>query len=267
MSKDSVADYDTDPNNNTDVGNIATTGGSAPSNFDNSIREIMSHLKKMYLSLWARDNKEWVINGNFSVNQKGASTKSQAVGVYGYDMWKGHASGIEQVIESLPAGEYSLSWTGGGSGIFNGTTDISPIVETVTAGDTSIVVPSTADEVSLKKGDTTYEASPYIPRSYDEELLDCQRYCRFNPSTQGNMNPANTTFNIPSFIQGMRTSSPVFSLENGTGAIHHPGVAFRDVTSIDSSGEFYISLNISTNLGSNVPGQIAPNAILAEDYL
>ena len=47
MAKNAITDYDTDPANNTDVGNIGTLGTNIPSNFDNSQREIMSHLAKM----------------------------------------------------------------------------------------------------------------------------------------------------------------------------------------------------------------------------
>ena len=85
--------------------------------------------------------KNKIINGNFAINQRRASTKAQPVGVYGYDMWKGHANGLEQVIEALPAGTYTLSWQGGGSGTFGGVTSASPITATVTAGNKSVIVP------------------------------------------------------------------------------------------------------------------------------
>lgn len=47
MAKNAITDYDTDPNNNTDVGDIGVQGTNIPSNFDNSQREIMSHLADM----------------------------------------------------------------------------------------------------------------------------------------------------------------------------------------------------------------------------
>jgi hypothetical protein len=47
MAKNAITDYDTDPANNTDVGNIGIQGSNIPSNFDNSQREIMSHLADM----------------------------------------------------------------------------------------------------------------------------------------------------------------------------------------------------------------------------
>jgi len=117
--------------------------------------------------------RNWIINGNFAVNQRAAATKAQAAGVYGYDRWKGHANGIEQVVEALPAGEYTLSWSGGGTGYLDGTSGTSPITKTVAGGNTSVVVPADADEVVLNAGSV---ALPFAPRPYAEELALCQRY-------------------------------------------------------------------------------------------
>jgi len=47
MSKDKISDYDATAANNTDVGGIAITGASPPSNFDNALRELASHLADM----------------------------------------------------------------------------------------------------------------------------------------------------------------------------------------------------------------------------
>jgi len=47
MAKNAITDYDTDPTLNTDVGSIGIQGTNIPSNFDNSQREIMSHLADM----------------------------------------------------------------------------------------------------------------------------------------------------------------------------------------------------------------------------
>lgn len=117
----------------------------------------------------------WIINGDFSINQRGG-VKKPANGVYGYDRWKGHANGIEQVVEALPAGEYTLTWAGGGNGSFGGVTGPSPIKATVTAGDRSVVVPATSTNVSLVKGDATAENDPFVPRPAHQELALCQRY-------------------------------------------------------------------------------------------
>ena len=47
MSKDSISQYDSTANNNTDVGGVNVDEGTAPSNINNAIRELMSHLKEM----------------------------------------------------------------------------------------------------------------------------------------------------------------------------------------------------------------------------
>ena len=125
--------------------------------------------------------RNWIINGNFSVNQRGG-TRTPGVGIYGFDRWKGHASGLEQVVEALPAGQYTLSWTGGGNGTIGGTTAVSPITATVTAGDTSVIVPATADLVQLESGPV---ATPFEYRPIVTELALCQRYFARRPYTVG----------------------------------------------------------------------------------
>lgn len=117
----------------------------------------------------------WIINGDFTINQRGG-VKKPANGVYGYDRWKGHPSGIVQVVEALPAGEYTLTWSGGGNGTFGVVTGVSPIKATVSAGNHSVVVPQTATKVSLVEGDATSETDPFSPRHIQQELALCQRY-------------------------------------------------------------------------------------------
>lgn len=116
--------------------------------------------------------RNWIINGNFTVNQR-AGTRTPGVGVYGFDRWKGHASGLEQVVEALPAGEYTLSWSGGGNGSFGGITAAAPITATVAGGDTSVIVPSDATLVQLEPGPV---ATPFEHRPIGIELALCQRY-------------------------------------------------------------------------------------------
>ena len=45
MSKDAINQYDATAANNTDVGGISIDEGMLPSNVNNALREIMSHLK------------------------------------------------------------------------------------------------------------------------------------------------------------------------------------------------------------------------------
>lgn len=120
--------------------------------------------------------KNKIINGNFAINQRMASTKAQSLGVYGYDRWKGYyGDSLAQVVEALPAGTYTLSWEGGGTGALDGQSGTSPITKTVTAGNTSVIVPATAEKVQLEEGEY---ATPFEHRFIGLELMLCQRYCQ-----------------------------------------------------------------------------------------
>ena len=123
--------------------------------------------------------KNWIINGDFTINQRGG-TRTPGIGVYGFDRWKGHIDGLEQVIEGLPAGDYTLTFdsASNGTGTIAGTTGSSPIYVTgLTAGDTSVVVPSDATRVSVCVGDCRAMADPFEERDLSTETLLCQRYC------------------------------------------------------------------------------------------
>lgn len=123
-------------------------------------------------------SSNWIINGNFSVNQRGG-TKTPGIGVYGYDRWKGHISGLEQVVEGLPGGTYRLTWTGGGTGSVGAQTAVaSPGIFTVSAGNTSVVVPSNAGNVSLVPDALAGSGDPFRSRAAEIELSLCQRYCK-----------------------------------------------------------------------------------------
>ena len=125
-----------------------------------------------------KSSYNWIINGDFTINQR-AGVKKPANGVYGFDRWKGHAGGIEQIIEALPAGEYTLTWSGSGNGTFGGQTKASPIKVTVAGGNTSVVVPQAATKVSVVVGDaTTKDPWVNVNRSIGAELLLCLRYYR-----------------------------------------------------------------------------------------
>ena len=133
-------------------------------------------LKATTALVGSKSSYNWIINGDFTINQRGG-VKKPANGVYGFDRWKGHANGIEQIIEALPAGEYTLTWSGGGTGIFGGQTKASPIKATVAGGNTSVFVPQTAIQVSLVIGDAT-AADPWLNcfRSNALELILAMRY-------------------------------------------------------------------------------------------
>jgi hypothetical protein len=117
-----------------------------------------------------------LFNGDFSVNQRGG-TRTPGIGVYGFDRWKGHASGLEQIVEGLGllAGDVILSWVGGGVGSIDGGGAAASPVTGVAISETnlSVVVPSDATFVQLEYGDATTPFQYVNPR---EQLANCQRY-------------------------------------------------------------------------------------------
>ena len=122
-----------------------------------------------------KSSYNWIINGDFTINQRGG-VKKPANGVYGFDRWKGHANGIEQIIETLPAGEYTLTWSGGGTGSFGGQTKVSPIKAVVSGGNVSVVVPATATKVSVVSGDVALDPWFNCVRPSSIEYTMCLRY-------------------------------------------------------------------------------------------
>ena len=118
--------------------------------------------------------KNLIINGDFTINQRGG-TKTPGVGVYGYDRWKGHADGLEQVVEYIgQADTVTLSWVGGGTGTVNGTTGTSPVTGSVSAATNfSCIVPSTSTKVQCEFGSI---ATTYGYQTEGEVLAECLRY-------------------------------------------------------------------------------------------
>lgn len=166
--------------------------------------------------------------------------KKPANGIYGFDRWKGHANGIEQIIEALPAGEYTLTWSGGGSGTFGGTTAVSPIKATVTAGNRSVVVPATATNVSVVQGNAA--SDPFVARHLGQETILCQRYFQICGMLAGAY--YNTTVaTIGVILPVMMRATPTV-IANSGGQVLEPGVANRAI------------VNVSATLSTGQGGQI-----------
>lgn len=189
-----------------------------------------------------------IINGDltgtipgFPINQRAHATPTApGVGVYGYDRWKGHANGLEQVCEHLEAGEYTLSWTGGGSGMLDGGSLLpSPIKATVAAGNVSVVVPASAGRVSLVRGDATMESDPFAPRHIQQELALCQRYYwkTFNVSALGRAYNAANGRDINVWHPVQIRGTPSRSVSMGT-AYHTASIV------IGSSDAFHTAVNV-----------------------
>lgn len=160
-------------------------------------------------TLFTRGYRNRIINGAFVINQRGyTSGTNLASGSYGLDRWKSgytntaltftagnqsttvtiSASGVLQQIverENMPAGTYTLSWTGTATGrIYNsgGTAPAyaaSPITVSLD-GLANVVVEFTASGGTKTLGLVQLEAgtvySPFEYRHRGEELFLCQRY-------------------------------------------------------------------------------------------
>ena len=169
-----------------------------------------------------------IINGGFTVNQRNAN-KKPAIGEYGFDRWKGHDWGLEQVVENLPQGKYTLTWTGGGKGSLNWIkTGTSPLVAELQAGDADIVVPANATNVSLVYGEVT-EYDPFRPRLYSDELQLCQRYFLNFGDLDGYQSYYWVLFPIPGILQKMRlfpviTSGALIDVNEGKVQVQTPEI-------------------------------------------
>lgn len=140
-----------------------------------------------------------IINGNFSVNQRGYSsgTAVGAANTYTLDRWRvvvsgqnasyvtsgagrlvtAPAGGLEQVVEgaSIGGGTYTINWTGTATCTVNGTARAKGATFTLTAGSNATVRFSggTVGDVQVEPGEvvTAFELRPAAV-----ELLLCQRY-------------------------------------------------------------------------------------------
>jgi hypothetical protein len=148
-----------------------------------------------------------IINGDFRINQIGyVSAAALATTVYGHDMWKAGASGgdysftqlksstqitiaagksLIQPIEdaNVAGGSYVLSWTGTAqarAGVNTltpaGTYAASPLLITGQTAATAMSVEFNAGTLGTVKLEPGANATPFVMRSYDQEIAACLRY-------------------------------------------------------------------------------------------
>jgi len=159
----------------------------------------------------ALSNRNILINGNLTVNQRNLSIASVATGAYGEDRWKKTAGGMTQIIEELnylPSTEYTLSGTG-----ITTQQITSPASGDWTLPDISV----TARLIQLEVGDT---ATPFEHRSYGDELARCNRYYHRYVSSGNN----------EGIVMAMR-----YNNGSAYGAYSYP-VEMRSAPSFSSSG-------------------------------
>lgn len=116
MTKDSVSEYDTDPNNNTDVGGIAIEGSDNVQNFDNALRQIMAHAKDEHNAAYSLLGDNILINGGFDINQRAVSgTVTLSANEYGHDRWRAGATGCTYTFTTLATGSAVIITIGSGT--------------------------------------------------------------------------------------------------------------------------------------------------------
>ena len=146
----------------------------------------------------ALSNRNILINGNLTVNQRGLSIASVATGAYGEDRWKKTAGGMTQIIEEvnyLPSTVYTLSGTG----------VTTQQITSPASGDWTLPdIAVTARLIQLEVGDT---ATPFEHRSYGDELQRCQRY--FQKTHQGDVGSPSGSIFASSGVQGQTTTGMV----------------------------------------------------------
>ena len=145
------------------------------------------------------DNHNLIINGDGGVNQRSYTSGTATTGAneYTLDRWRvvtsgesltftgneagrtmtAPSGGVEQVIEGLniAGGTYVITWTGTATGAVDGTTVSSGDTVTLTAN-TNATVKFTSGTFTNVKVEEGSIATPFRKRSFNEELLLCQRY-------------------------------------------------------------------------------------------
>jgi hypothetical protein len=156
-----------------------------------------------------------VINGDFRINQTGyVSAAVLATGAYGHDQWKAGAGGgdysftqlksstqitiasgksIIQPIEdvNVVGGSYALSWTGTASariGLNNlaptGSYTSSPLLVSGQTAGVGMFIEFNNGTLGTVKLESGANATPFVMRPYDQELMACKRYWQKLGGTQ-----------------------------------------------------------------------------------
>jgi len=182
---------------------ISTTGDTNTGIYfpaDGSIALVSNGVEKLRInSDYVSTNKNYIINGNFGINQRAVSdTVTLSAGAYGHDRWKAGASGctytfatsngvttltisagsLQQVIEgdNVRNATVCMSWSGTAQGkIAAGAYSATGVTASVTGGSNLTVEfnTGTLSQVQLEEGSV---ATNFEYRPIGEELALCQRY-------------------------------------------------------------------------------------------
>lgn len=225
-----------------------------------------------------------IINGNFSINQRGyvSGTATSGANQYTLDRWRvvtsgqnltfsasgtgnivtAPAGGIEQVIESLniEGGTYTLSWTGTATGSVNGST-VSNGGQATLPANTNATIKFSSGTVSLVQLEAGSVATPFENRPIGTALALCQRYYFAFPASF--------------FRQSMYNSASSRCINNNTLPVEMtaiPTIVQPTFVYVNASGATVTSVNKNavrvswtcTNLGSTQIDHIAEGEASAE---
>jgi hypothetical protein len=246
-----------------------------------------------------------LIDPNFTVNQRNyVSNATLAAGVYGHDRWKAGASGGDYTFTQLPqstqitiksgksliqviedknviGGTYTLSWTGTAQARFginsatpSGAYAASPI--TITGQTAGTVMSVEFNEGTLGKVNCANSsvALPFMPKSYDEELRDCMRYCQdvLGGSTEQNISygvafcrsttAAQAIINLPVAMRAIPTLGTITASQLSLGYSNVPNVALNSIE-LNATGCgkkcVLFDLGADSGLTANLPAVLYSN--------
>lgn len=185
---------------------IIPDGGTIGSTSDTDAISISSSgavtLSSDFVPATPLSHRNLIINGDFRINQRGATSRTQTSSAYNYDRWYWDGTYLYQGIEdkNVRNGTFTLSWTDSGSDIsahYVISTDTTPnngpdsgLTYTSVSNGGQITVNETTEyskhlwirfggtvanlsKVQLEEGST---ATPFEHRSYADELQRCLRY-------------------------------------------------------------------------------------------
>ena len=223
----------------------------------------------------AQTKTNLLLNSNFAINQRGyVSAATLTSGTYGFDRWKSNfatttltftastqgqsltistSGGLQQVIEQglVPAGTYTLSWTGTATGrVYNsgGTPPAyasSPITFTadglanVVVEYTAVSTTKTLSKVQFNSGTNT--AWSLATPTLESELAACQRYfIRYGgtadtPFISASYYSTTEAYGSLLFPVQMRTA-PTTTVSAGTAINVFSGGSSRNTSGVASSG-------------------------------
>jgi len=222
-------------------------------------------------------HRNLIINGDFRINQRSATSRTQTSSEYNYDRWYWDGTYLYQGVEDVNVrnGTFTLSWTDSGSDItahYAISTDTtasngpdSGLTYTSVSNGGQITVneateyskhlwirfggtPANLSKVQLEEGSV---ATPFEHHSYGEELALCKRYCHrieqkntWTIAVEGTWGSSGN-FQAPIFFPVQMRVPPTFSY-SGTGTWD----AVYNATSI-------VSITGEITLGDNADGRVA----------